>query len=425
MHIQIDPLGGIAGDMFAAAVLDAWPDREAALIEALVGSGLGEIFGFAVARIDHADHALTGSRFEVKETKHGHSHQYPHEREHSHDAQSEGHHHSHHHDHRHSHHRYREIRDRLRQADLEANTKDRALDILSRLAVAESNVHGIRIEEVAFHEVGAFDSVADIVSAAWLIEHLNAIWSCAALPIGSGRVQSAHGLLPIPAPATVELLKGMPVVQDTRLGERITPTGAAIVAHLAPDFSPLPAPMRLLRSGIGFGSATLPGMSNILRLLAFAPLDENEGEARSQGHERIAVHEFELDDQSGEAIALALERLRAIEGVLDVSCHPMQGKKGRISIHIRLLSRLDALEDALAGCFEQTTTLGVRWHEVNRRILARTPGEVDVADRSIRIKKAIRPGGISTVKAEIDDLAAAPGGHAGREALRREVEGKG
>ena len=414
MHIQLDPVGGIAGDMFAAAVLDAWPDREAALIELLSRCGFDRIFG--VARIDHADHALTGSRFDVKKAKDEHER---HAHEHVHRSGSDGHHHHH------PHHRYRDIRDLLRRADLEARTADRALDILSRLAQAESKVHGVSVEEVGFHEVGAFDSIADIVSAAWLIEGLNASWSCFALPLGSGRVPSAHGLLPIPAPATVELLKGMPVVQDAHRGERTTPTGAAIVAHLAPDFSPSPAPMRLLRSGIGFGTAVLPGMSNILRLLAFAPLDRDDNERHAGRHERIAVHEFEIDDQSGEAIALALDRLRAIEGILDVSCHAMQGKKGRMSIHIRLLSRIDAIEDVLAGCFEQTTTLGVRWHEVNRRILARTQSEVDAGARSIRIKKAIRPGGVSTVKAEIDDLAPTPGGHAQRETLRREVEEKG
>ncbi|WP_025769928.1 LarC family nickel insertion protein [Thioalkalivibrio sp. HK1] len=413
MHIQLDPVGGIAGDMFAAAVLDAWPDREAALIEDLSRCDFDRIFG--IARIDHADHALTGSRFEVKKAAPEH--------EHAHRSGSDG--DRHHHDPHHPHHRYRDIRDLLRRADLDAKTKDRALDILSRLALAESSVHGMPVEEVGFHEVGAFDSIADIVSAAWLIERLDASWSCAALPLGSGRVQSAHGLLPIPAPATVELLKGMPVVQDAHRGERITPTGAAIIAHLAPDFSPLHAEMRLLRSGIGFGTAVLPGMSNILRLLAFAPLDRNHGEHHAGRHERIAVHEFEVDDQSGEDLAVALDRLRAIEGVLDVSCHAMQGKKARISIHIRLLSRIDAVDEVLAGCFEQTTTLGVRWYEVNRRVLARTQNKVDAADRSIRIKKAVRPGGISTVKAEIDDLAQTPGGHAHREGLRREVEGEG
>ncbi len=411
MHIQLDPVGGIAGDMFAAAVLDAWPDREPALIEALARGGLETIC--TVARIDHADHALTGSRFEVSES----------ESERSRHAGSDGHRHHHHHYH-HPHHRYRDIRDLLRRADLKAQVAERALDILSRLAQAESRVHGLPVEEVSFHEVGAFDSIADIVSAAWLIEHLNARWSCGPLPIGSGRVSSAHGRLPIPAPATVELLRGMPVVQDAHEGERITPTGAAIVAHLAPDFSPLPGPMRLLRSGIGFGTAVLPGMSNILRLLAFAPLADKTTKGYEAGHERIAVHEFEIDDQSGETIALALDRLRAVEGVLDVSSHAMQGKKGRLSIHIRLLSRVDALEDVLAGCFRETTTLGVRWQEVNRRVLARTQSEVDTGTHSIRIKKAVRPDGVETAKAELDDLARTPGGHAQREALRRAVEAK-
>ena len=171
------------------------------------------------------------------------------------------------------HHLYRDIRTLLGESDLDPGVRARALDIFARLAKAESTVHGVSVEEVSFHEVGAYDSIADIVCAAWLIEHLDATWSCGPLPIGRGRVGTSHGRLPVPAPVTVELLRGMVVDQDSHRGERITPTGAAIVAHLAPSFEPLPGPMRLERSGTGFGTSRLPGTSNVLRLLAFDSAD--------------------------------------------------------------------------------------------------------------------------------------------------------
>ena len=425
MHIQLDPLGGIAGDMFAAAVLDAWPELEPPLAAAFGRAGLDAIA--SIERVDHADHALTGSRFMVQEAG-GPDHD-----RHARDAA--GHDHadtaSRRHAHRHAphpHHLYRDIRALLGESDLDPGTRARALDMFARLAAAESAVHGVPVEDVSFHEVGAYDSIADVVCAAWLIERLGAAWSCGPLPIGRGRAETSHGRLPVPAPATVELLRGMVVDQDTHLGERVTPTGAAIVAHLAPSFEPLPGPMRLERCGTGFGASRLPGTSNVLRLLAF---DTPEGDGGRPGasapqRERIAVCGFEIDDQTGEDLALALDRLRDLDGVLDVSSHAMHGKKGRLAVHVRLLARLAAVDAVLESCFRETTTLGVRWHEASRATLARESRTVTVEGRAVRVKSAYRPGGAArTVKAEIDDLAEAAGGHAARERLRASAEQAG
>ena len=407
MHIQLDPVGGIAGDMFAAAVLDAWPQLEPPLVAALARAGLDAIA--TVERVDHADDALTGSRFAVHETSAGDGGSHAHGGNgHRHDGASA-----------HEHHLYRDIRALLEGADLDAGVRARALDMFARLATAESAVHGVPVDDVSFHEVGAWDSIADVVSAAWLIERLGASWSCGPLPIGRGRVDTSHGRLPVPAPATVELLRGMVVDQDTHRGERITPTGAAIVSHLAPSFEPLPGPMRLDRAGTGFGTSRLPGTSNVLRLLAFEPLDTLDASAH---RERIAVCEFEIDDQTGEDLALALDRLRVLDGVLDVSSHAIHGKKGRLAVHVRLLARIAAVEPVLAACFRETTTLGVRWHEVSRAALARTAAEVMVDGRTVRVKSARRPGEVRTSKAEIDDLAPVAGGHAGRERVRVSAE---
>ena len=413
MHIQLDPVGGIAGDMFAAAVLDAWPELEPPLVAAFARAGLDAIAG--IARVDHADHALAGSRFTVHETggpdrdrRAPDRHDRP---AHRHDP--------------HPHHLYRDIRALLGASDLDPGVRARALDVFARLAAAESAVHGVPVDEVSFHEVGAWDSIADVVCAAWLIERLDAAWSCGPLPIGRGRADTSHGRLPVPAPATVELLRGMVVAQDVHLGERVTPTGAAIVAHLGPSFEPLPGPMRLERCGTGFGTSRLPGTSNVLRLLAFDASGGGRPGASAQ-RERIAVCEFEIDDQTGEDLALALDRLRDVDGVLDVSSHAMHGKKGRLAVHVRLLARIAAVDAALESCFRETTTLGVRWHEVSRAALARESRTVTVEGRTVRVKSAHRPGGAAgTVKAEIDDLAEAPGGHAARERLRASAERAG
>ena len=409
MHIQLDPVGGIAGDMFAAAVLDAWPELEGPLVAALGRAGLDAIA--TVERVDHADHALTGSRFAVHETGRGDREPDAHDGEtHGHDGGHES---------AHEHHLYRDIRTLLGTSDLDAAVRARAADMFARLAAAESAVHGVPVDDVSFHEVGAYDSIADIVCASWLIERLGAAWSCGPLPIGRGRIDTSHGRLPVPAPATVELLRGMVVDQDTHHGERITPTGAAIVSHLAPTFEPLPGPMRLDRSGTGFGTSRLPGTSNVLRLLAFEPLDRLDA---SVHRECIAVCEFEIDDQTGEDLALALDRLRDLDGVLDVSSHAMSGKKGRLAVHVRLLTRIGAVEPIIESCFRETTTLGVRWHEVSRAALARASATVTVDGRSVRVKSAHRPGDVRTAKAEIDDLARVAGGHAIRERVRASAE---
>ena len=463
MHVQLDPVGGIAGDMFSAAVLDAWPELEPALVAALERAGIDAVA--TVERVDHTDHVLTGSRFAVHETAaSGHEGRVPARPDHdAHEGGGQGpgdaasrHRHPpggdtgpHGHDagggngngdgdrtsrgpgHVLPHSLYRDIRALLGEADLESGVRARALDVFARLAAAESAVHGVPVEEVSFHEVGAFDSIADVVCAAWLIERLDATWSCGPLPIGRGRVETSHGRIPIPAPATVELLRGMLVEQDAHHGERVTPTGAAIVAHLAPSFEPLPGPMRLDRCGTGFGTSRLPGTSNVLRLLAFDTAVDASGIGRVGGpggpayRERIAVCEFEVDDQTGEDLALALDRLRDLEGVLDVSSHAMHAKKGRLAMHVRLLVGAVAVEPVIDSCFRETTTLGVRWHEVSRVALPRESAKVTVEGRSIRVKSALRPGGVRTSKAEIDDLAPAAGGHAVRERVRASAERTG
>ncbi|MGU3466728.1 LarC family nickel insertion protein [Methylobacterium sp. C33D] len=420
MHIHLDALGGVAGDMFAAALLDAFPEHQAG-VSASVRAVDARI---ACAVRAHNDGILSGARFAVSApgaepgpAPHRHEHPGRHDHPHPHDH---GHQHGHQHDHGHAHHHghrpWSEIRAALTDADLAPSVRAHALGIFGHLAAAEARVHGIAVDAVAFHEVGAFDSIADIVAAAHLIAALAArSWSVSALPLGSGRVRTQHGPLPVPAPATTLLLAGFPTLDDGIPGERVTPTGAAILRHLCGDDPGRGRPRGILgRTGIGFGTKVLPGLSNCLRALVL------EEAAPRPGRRDLAVIAFEVDDQSGEDLALGLDRLRAEPGVLDVVQAPVLGKKGRMTAHIQALVRPESLEAAIAACFRETTTIGLRYHHVEGAVLDRESRTVEQAGRPVRVKVVDRPGG-RTAKAEADD-ARDHAGHAARATLRREAE---
>ncbi len=411
MQIHLDAIGGVAGDMFAAALLDAFPEHEAgvrASVEAASRSGV------TCALHPHGDGTLHGHRFSVTQAQ-GQDGRGVVDRHHD-----EDHHHAQPgsrsvgHDHRH----WAEIRAALRHAHLEPAVRDHALAIFGNLAEAEARVHGIALDDVAFHEVGAWDSIADIVAAAHLVVALGATrWSVSALPLGAGRVRTQHGMLPVPAPATALLLEGFSMIDDGVAGERVTPTGAAILRHLCGSASLTQAgPRVLMRSGIGFGTRTLPGLSNCLRVLVFG----ETAVSGATGHRELAVIEFEVDDQSAEDLAMGLDRLRDHGDIFDVVQMPVFGKKGRLMTHVRVLARTEAFDGAIAACFRETTTIGLRHRIVAGVALPRSVDTVEVAGRRVRVKSVERPGG-RTAKAEADD-ALAHEGHAGRVALRHEAE---
>lgn len=392
MHIHLDPVGGIAGDMFAAALLDLRPALGKALLSAFDAAGFTSKVRIRIQA--HNDQALAGRRFIVEDRSAAPA------------AANNN-----------RHRRYGDVCALIEQARLASAVQMRALAVFELLARAEGRVHGVAPEAVTFHEIGGWDSIVDIVAAAWLIDRLDgATWSCAPLPLGSGRVHSAHGRLPVPAPATTALIEGYPVFQDGISGERITPTGAAILRHLNPSFAPLRRSMRLLGSGTGFGSRRLDGISNVLRLLAFEPHEV------VFGREQIAVFEFELDDQTPEDLAVALEHLRTAEGVLEAMQFGALTKKGRMGARIEMLVRPERLDEVLVRCFLETTTLGVRWRLVERVVLDRQTERHRVHGREIRVKRALRPGGITSGKAEMADLAPQAGGFVARERLRRRAE---
>lgn len=386
-RIHLQPVGGIAGDMFAAALLDAFPgalDPVLAAVRRVVPEETAEI-----TLAGGASHGITGRRFRV----------------HEHAAPGNGHRHVH----------WAALRRRIREAGLAPGVAERALDIFGLLAEAEARVHGVAPEEVAFHEVGAVDSLVDVVAAAALIETVAAAeWTCEPLPLGRGTVETAHGRLPLPAPAVAELIRGLPVTDDGVAGERVTPTGAAIVRHLDPGFDSPAAGGRLAHTGTGLGSRSLPGVPNLLRVLVV----EAEGAPGGLQPGLVGVVEFEVDDQTPEDLAVGLERLRAHAGVLDVLQYPVTGKKGRLAVAVRLLTEPGAVERVAAACLQETRTLGLRCGTVRRLAVPRRTVEVDGPGGPVPVKIADRPGG-ATAKAEMDHVRHVAGTRPRDDARRR------
>jgi pyridinium-3,5-bisthiocarboxylic acid mononucleotide nickel chelatase len=404
VHLHLDAIGGVAGDMFIAAVLDAFPHLQEGMLQAIRTGGLPE--DITCRSVEHRDDVLTGLRFLVEGPAyrpHNRGLALPEER------------------HRHT--PFREIRARLEHSTLTPGVKQRAIHIFTLLAEVEGKVHGMPAEAVSFHELGGWDSIADMVGAAFLIDALDApTWSVGPLPQGSGRVKTDHGWLPIPTPATALLLQGFEFIDDGLPGERVTPTGAAILKHLnaAQEHAAQHnrRPRRLLRTGSGFGTRTLAGVSNVLRVLALEETIERTGS------DRVAEIAFEIDDQSPEDLAIALDRLRAHPSVLDVLQMPAFGKKGRMTAHIQILAEAEDLDGVFEACFRETATLGLRWHVQERRVLQRSQATVEVDGRSVRVKVAERPGA-ATAKAESDDLLSIVGGRRERENVRQAAESAG
>ena len=413
MQIHIDPLGGWSGDMFVAACLDAfphlWPDVEGAV----AGLHLGPEAQCRV--VAHQDGGLSGRRFLVAAegvpTHHhapGLHHHGAHDHHHEHDAAT--------HDHG-PHRAWSAIRALVAAAPLESTVIAHATGIFGLLAKAEAAVHGVAEDAVTFHEVGAVDSIVDIVAAGVLITRLGATrWTAAPLPLGGGRVRTAHGLLPVPAPATALLLRGLATIDDGIHGERVTPTGAAIAQYLLGSPAVAAVPRRLVATGTGFGSRHLPGLANCLRLLAFDEVAAASPDGPT--HRELGVIEFEVDDQSAEDLTHGLDHIRNLEGVHDVIQSAAFGKKGRMATHVQVLVAPAQLDAAIAACFLETTTIGLRHHTVHGAALRRQASEVEVDGRRLRVKAVERPDGTRTGKTEATDVASEPG-HAARDRLRR------
>ena len=310
-----------------------------------------------------------------------------------------------HHEHAHGHvkhaHEHRGLAEILKMIDgaaLAPRAADRARKIFQRLGEAEAKVHGIAIEKVHFHEVGAVDSIIDIVGAAIGFDLLGIDeFACSSMDLGSGQVHTEHGVLPVPAPATVELLRGAPTHSSGIERELVTPTGAAIATTLARHFGAVP-PMRLRAIGYGAGSADLAEKPNVLRLLVGERIETQTGEWDAP----ITVIETNVDDMSPQIYGYFAEKA-LVAGALDVFSTPAQMKKNRPGLLVTILSEPENVSSLIDLVFRETTTIGVRAYDVRRKTLDRELVPVETRFGTVRMKVSRRNGSLLTATPEYDD----------------------
>ncbi|MGH7965116.1 MAG: nickel pincer cofactor biosynthesis protein LarC [Candidatus Binatia bacterium] len=289
---------------------------------------------------------------------------------------------------------FRAIARLLQESDLTPQVKETALRIFTVLAEAEGRVHGIAAEAVHFHEVGAVDSIVDIVGAAFGLYALGIekVY-VSTLPMGKGLVPSRHGILPIPAPATVELMRGLPVRLADGDAEMVTPTGAAIIAGVAQQ-GPVPQ-LQLTAVGYGAGERTLPDRPNLLRILLGSPVE-------SLHEEQLLVLETNIDDLNPELYEHVMERLFTA-GARDVFLSPIQMKKNRPGVLLWVLGDITDREKLSALIFAETSTLGIRSYPVTRVALRRESKAVETPYGGVRVKLAYSPDGRMHVAPEYED----------------------
>ncbi len=299
---------------------------------------------------------------------------------------------------------------RIEEANLAPRVAARATKIFERLAAAEAKVHNIEVEKVHFHEVGAVDSIVDIVGSAIGFELLGIDeFACSRLDVGGGQVKTAHGVLPVPAPATAELLRGAPTYSSGIERELVTPTGAAIATTLATRYAEIPA-MTLGTIGYGAGSADLKEKANVMRLL-IGDSAASESEVGGQWDSPVTVIETNLDDMSPQIYGYFAERALAA-GALDVFSTPVQMKKNRPGQLVTLLSEHENVTRLIDLIFSETTTIGVRMYDVRRKTLNREFVPVETPLGSVRMKVSRMNGTILNATPEYEDcqrIAAARG----------------
>jgi uncharacterized protein (TIGR00299 family) protein len=317
----------------------------------------------------------------------------------------------HHHAHEHSRGRgLNEIRRIIEKASISSDAKRTAIKIFETLGEAEAEIHNTSVEQVHFHEVGAVDAMVDIVCAAVGAESLAVEeWVCSPLNVGGGTVKCAHGTLPVPAPATLKLLRDAPVYSSGPQVELVTPTGAAIVKTLSGRFAPFPA-MKIEKAGYGAGTRDFPEHPNLLRLTIgeARPADvasPSPSTSPNESNDRITVLEANLDDLSPQVLGYAMERLLA-EGALDVFSVPVQMKKSRPGALLTVLAKMEDANRLTNLIFAETTTLGVRRREEQRQTLSRRWQTVDTTWGPVRIKIANMNGTVSNYAPEYEDCRA-------------------
>jgi pyridinium-3,5-bisthiocarboxylic acid mononucleotide nickel chelatase len=361
----LDAFSGISGDMTVGALLDAGADA-GALVEALDSLATGATF--TIEKVKRRGIAATKFRVHSEETrKHRH---LPH------------------------------ILKILNESRLSPRAKQDAIAVFERLGAAEAAVHGVPIEKVHFHEVGAVDSICDIAGAAAALDLLGITEiACAPVNVGSGTVNTEHGVLPVPAPATARLLTSRPVYSRGPAMELTTPTGAAIATTLASAWGSMPA-MRVTATGYGAGDRDFTEHANVLRVI----VGERSGATEAT---TVAVIQANIDDSTPEVLGYAMERLLDA-GALDVTLSPLMMKKNRPGVLLTVIARPEHQETLAQVVIAETSTLGVRTHLAERRVQARSFVEVDLGYGRVRVKTG-ESGAFSPEYEDCRNLAAISG----------------
>lgn len=389
--IYLDCSMGAAGDMLIAALLELLPEKDT-FLQKMQSLGLP---GLEISAEPSVKCGITGTHMRV--LIHGEEEGRPHvhaaeEPFHSHaDAPEAAHAHVHVHPHHHT--DLNELTHRISHLNVSEAVRSNILTVYQSIADAESRVHGVPVEQIHFHEVGSLDALADVTGVCLLMELLAPEQVLASpVHVGSGQVRCAHGILPVPAPATALLLEGIPIYGGSIRGELCTPTGAALLRRFVTRFGPLP-PMRVEKTGYGMGTKDFEA-ANCVR----AMLGQTE---ESAGH--ILELACNLDDMTPEAVGFAMEQLFAA-GALDVYTTPIGMKKNRPGVLLTCMCREDDREAMLRTIFRHTSTLGVRVSVCDRYTLSRRQYAVQTPDGEIRVKES-SGWGVLRRKAEFEDLA--------------------
>lgn len=354
--LHLDAFAGVAGDMMVAALLDLGVPTEA-----ITGAlDVLPVHGYQLALAHRTDHGVVATRFLVEVT----------------DPQP--------------HRRYRDIRAMLESSSLPPGVRDRALATFAVLARAEGRVHRMDPEEVHFHEVGAVDAIVDVVAACAGLDWLGARVNSGPLPMSRGFVRAEHGVLPLPAPAVLEILAGVPTIAAAVQGEMVTPTGASLVRANATTFEPWPA-MAPVVTGFGAGTRRWPDRPNLLRVVLGDPTATREEDGATR--DAATHHELRcnLDDLSAELVAVLTERLLR-EGALDAWTSPIGMKKGRPGVMVTALVRAADRERVSGVMLAESGSLGVRWSPAERAERPRETVTVETPYGPVPVKVALSDG---------------------------------
>ncbi|MFI4912078.1 MAG: nickel pincer cofactor biosynthesis protein LarC [Sedimentisphaeraceae bacterium JB056] len=386
---------GAAGDMILASMLDAGLDKD------VLRNGIESLKLDELKEINIAEVSKNGIRA-IKMTPVTDTAHHKHSHEHKHSGHKHEHHHHHDHDHGHHnsnkshHHRnLKSIIEIISTCDISDNAKKNAITIFQKIAEVEGKIHGKSPDEVHFHEVGATDSIVDIVGCCIGFDYFkfDTVY-CSMISLGGGSVKCAHGIVPVPAPATAELIKGMPVKDGPVETELLTPTGAAVLSHFVNKFEQLP-PSKVISNGYGSGTKDFEGVSNILRLRIAEPLNDSQDD-------QIWLLEANIDDNTPEMIGMACDSLVKIS--LDTWTSPIYMKKNRPAVKLSVLctqEQIEAVEDII---FCSGLTLGIRKTKVERSVLEREFSEKKTSYGTLKIKAGFYKGKKVFEKAELESL---------------------